>query len=68
MFSPHKENFGGKTRNEEKQIWYGQTEQVVVGSRVHVLVPGYDYTRAHITDNAREEYGGIKNGDGHDNV
>lgn len=41
---------------EHQQIRNGQTEQVVVCSRVHVFVPGYDHTSHQVPNTSGDEY------------
>lgn len=51
-----------QTRQKLQEVWHGQTEQVVVGSRVHVLVTCYDDARAHVPHNPAHENDDVENG------
>lgn len=51
-----------QTRQKLQEVGHGQTEQVVIGSGVHVLVTCYDDTRAHVPHNPAHEDDDVEDG------
>ena len=60
-------HFLRQTGNKQKQVRYGQAEQVVVCSGVHVFVAGYHYTRADVAHDSAHKYGAVTHGYRHHN-
>lgn len=52
---------------QQQQVGHGKTEQIVIGGRVHVLVSGDHYARAHIAHDTRGKYQSVDERHGHDN-
>jgi len=51
---------------QQQQVRHGKTEQIVIGGRVHVLVSGDHYTRAHVAHDPRGKYQSVDERHGHD--
>ena len=48
-----------KSQHEHEQVREGEVDEVEVGRRVHVEVPGDDDARRYVPDDARQEYDAI---------
>lgn len=57
-----------QTGHQQYEVGHGQTEQIVVGGRVHVFVFGDHHAGDRVADDAGDENHRVHDGHGHDDV